>query len=154
VKRKPKVSADALEAMTGHDRRWWMWFVQKRIAACSGPKEKDGHSRMTSYDWVGDVIRELFKSFPKDGPAYDPNMRIAFLTTYVFGVWYTRLHHSKTFDPRRPKKIRQESYKSWHRSLNALFSAFTDESEDPFVFNGKPNYENPFDPKAKNGKFI
>lgn len=151
---KAKPFKDQLEAMTGHDRLWWMWFVQKRIKACSGPKLADGHSRMTSYDWVNDVIGRLFKSFPKDGPAYDPNMRIAYLMTYVFGVWYSRLHHGKTFDPRRPKKLRQQSYQSWHRGVMALIGAFTDESQDPLVFNGKPFYENPFDPKAKNGKFV
>src|SRR5258706_12689996 len=140
--------------MTGHSRRWWIRFVEKRVAACSGPKWKDGHSRMTSYNWVGDVVMELFKSFPKDGPMYDPNMRIAFLMTYVFGTWYTRLHHGKTFDPRRPKKIRQQSYNSWHRSLMMLIGSFTSEDEDPFMFNGIPNYENPFDPKTKNGKFV
>lgn len=152
--KKPKKPKDALEAYTGHDRRWWMAFVQKRIASCMTPKHKDGHSRMTSYNWIADVTVEILKSFPKDGPAYDPNMRLAYLSSLVLATWYSRVHHSKTFDPRRPKKIRQQSYETWRGNVLVLVGSLFSEYDDPFVFNGKPNYENPFDPKAKSGKFV
>src|SRR5204862_5255612 len=45
TKKGPK---DQLEALTGRDRRWWVRFIAKRVAACSGPQGKDGHSRTTS----------------------------------------------------------------------------------------------------------
>jgi hypothetical protein len=153
--RTKKAPKDTLETYTGHDRLWWMRFVQKRIAANSGPRGPNGHSPMLSYDWIGHVVATLFKTaFPKDGPAYDPNMRIAFLLTLVMGTWYSRVQHSKTFDPRRPKKIRRAAYESWRNSVTALLGSLISEHDDPLVFNGKPFYENPFDPKAKDGKYV
>ena len=150
-KKQPK---DTLESYTGHDGVWWLRFVEKSIKKCMGPVQKDGHSRMTSYNWLNAVILELFKSFPKDGPQYDGNMRIAFLTALVLGTWYSRVHHSKSFDPHRPKKIRQQSYASWRYAMLTLISSLIDEERDPRVFNGIPYSENPFDPKTKSGKFV
>lgn len=129
-----------------------MRFVQKRIAARSGPVQKNGHAT-TSLDWVADVTNEITKSFPKDRP-FDGNMRVAYLLAFVMGTWYSRVHHSKCFDPRRPVKIRREAYASWHRGVLALFAAMVNDEHDPVLFNGKPHYENPFDPKAKDGKFV
>jgi hypothetical protein len=154
VTKEKKPPKDALESYTGRDRRWWLRFVQRRIAKCSGPVQSDGHSRMTSYNWLGDVIVELVKTLPKDGPAYDPNMRLAYLTAMVLGTWYSRVHHSKTFDPRRPKKIRRKAYESWRNAVLGLVGSLISEHDDPLVFNGKPYYENPYDPKATSGKFV
>jgi hypothetical protein len=153
VAKKKPTPKDTLSAYTGHDALWWMRFVQKQIARCSGPVQKDGHSRMTSYDWVGRVIGELFKTaFPNEG-RYDPNMRIAYLTAFVLATWFSRVQHSKTFDPRRPKKDRQNAYVGWRTNVAALIDTLIDESRDPRVFNGIPLYENPFDPKTKSGKY-
>ena len=150
-KKQPK---DTLEAYTTHDGTWWLRFVEREIGKCMGPVQKDGHSRMTSYDWLNAVIGELFKTgFPKEG-RYDGNMRIAYLVSFVLGTWYARVHHSKAFDPHRPRKVRQDAYASWRSAVMNLVASLVDESRDPKVFNGIPFYENPFDPKTKSGKFV
>lgn len=150
--RVTKPPKDQLAALTGHDALWWMRFVQKRIGARSGPVQKDGHAR-SSLEWIADVVNEVVRTFPTDKP-FDGNMRAAFVVSYVLGTWYSRVHHSKCFDPRRPKKLRQQVYASWRRGVVSMFESMLNEEHDPRIFNGIPLYENPFDPKAKSGKFV
>ena len=89
---------------------------------------------------------------PKKG-TYDGNMRMASILSYVLALWVLRLIRAKSYDPRRPVRLRQAAY--FHRLgyANALFLAITDESLDPKMFPGQ-RWETPFDPYPTDGYFI
>ena len=101
-----------------------------------------------------DLVRLVRKhGMPKTGPQYDGNMRIACVLSYVLALWVLRLSRAKSYDPRRPVKLRQTAYFSRLGYANALFLAIMDESLDSTLFPGQ-RWETPFDPYPTDGYFV
>ena len=149
----PKRQDDFLKEMTGRSSAWWFAFVQGRIRDrfVPNPKNKD-HDNMANMGWLEDVVRMAVKTMPTEG-TYDENMRAGLVSAYVLSMWYLRLHRAKTMDPNRPINIRQESYRTWLRSVSALMMLPVDQSEDAAYFVGQ-KWDDPFSPDAKDGKFV
>jgi hypothetical protein len=78
---------------------------------------------------------------------------MACILSYVLALWVLRLSRAKSYDPRRPVRLRQGAY--WNRLgyAQALFMAIMDESLDPKLFPGQ-RWETPFDPYPTDGYFV
>lgn len=137
----------------------WCVFIEQAIVRSQTGKKvlvktKDGsgmHSQNTM-SWIAEVISAIVAEFPKKG-MYDPNMRLAARLGTILLVWYTRIHRAKTFDSRRPVKIRKESYESWIANVSYILTALLDDRTDAAVWGNQP-WVNPYLKGAKGGKFV
>mgnify|MGYP001573328310 CR=1 FL=1 len=146
-------SASWIELMTAKDAKWWVAKVQTLIAKHSKPTKNPWHGTTKTGMVIAELTNEVQKTFPRKGPAYDGNMRMASVLSYVLAVFYLRLHRAKSYDPRRPVKARQAAYWSRLHYATALFMAVVDESMDAEMFPGQ-NWESPWDPRTTDGYFV
>lgn len=149
-----KSSGSWIESLTGKDAAWWVSEVQRLITKHSYKTKDPWHKATREEKVVMDLVRLVRKhGMPKTGPSYDGNMRIACILSYVLALWVLRLSRAKSYDPRRPVRLRQGAY--WNRLgyAQALFMAITDESLDPTLFPGQ-NWESPWDPRTTDGFFL
>lgn len=103
---------------------------------------------------VTDLVKLVRKhGMPKKGPQYDGNMRMACVLSYVLALWVLRLIRAKSYDPRRPVRLRQAAHWSRLGYAQALFVAITDESLDVALFPGQ-NWETPFSDHPTDGYFV
>ncbi len=117
-------------------------------------KTKDGegvHSTNT-FNWIVELANEIISEMPKKGN-YDGNMGLSFRMGVILLMWYTRVHRAKTMDPRRPIKVRKESYESWLASQAYLITHLYDDRDDATVWPGQ-EWNQPWGKKAKGGKFV
>ena len=153
VKRKPS-SGSWIEAMTGQDAKWWVAEVQGLITKHSRPTKNPWHGTTKTGMAMAELITLVQKhGMPKKGPAYDGNMRMASILSFILATWYLRLHRAKSYDPRRPVRHRQAAYWSRLGYATALFMAIVDESKDVEMFPGQ-NWESPWDPTTTDGYFV
>ena len=123
VKRKPS-SGSWIEAMTGQDAKWWVAEVQGLITKHSRPTKNPWHGTTKTSMAMAELITLVQKhGMPKKGPAYDGNMRMASILSFILATWYLRLHRAKSYDPRRPVRHRQAAYWSRLGYATALFMA-------------------------------
>ena len=162
VRNRPATTAaprqlDFIGQVTGKERGWWVAFIQGRITARAKRSKDPWHDQSDSQKVMNDVVAEIrrliYDKAKKEKRAFDSNMALAMGTSYVLAVWYLRLHRAKSYDPRRPVKLRQAAY--WHRYAfaRAIFDAIVDESQDPKYFPGQ-RWESPFDPYPTDGYFV
>lgn len=143
-----------IESLTGKDAVWWVSEIQRLITRRSRPTKNPWHGTTQTEKVMADLVKLVQRhGMPKKGPQYDGNMRMACVLSYVLALWYLRLHRAKSYDPRRPIRVRQAAY--FHRLgyANALFLAITDESLDATLFPGQ-RWETPFDPYPTDGYFV
>lgn len=140
-----------LVALTGKDSVHWFRRVQALIVEAHVGKKVKGHHR-NRMNWYVLLGREVLRSFPQGGPAYDPNMRLAATMGLILTVWYARVHRAKLYDPNRPLQLRRDLYANWIESAMVYASVFIDERDDAIMMDQKWN--NPFWPGAKGGKFV
>lgn len=151
--RDKKAPVSWIEALTGKDRAWWVSEVQRLIPKHSRPTKNPWHGTTDTEKVVADLAKLVQRhGMPKKGQAYDGNMRMACLLSYVLALWYLRLHRGKIYDPRRPVKLRQAAHFNRLAYAQALFLAITDESLDPAMFPGQ-RWEMPFGPYLTDGYF-
>ena len=160
VKRRKKSRAKGtkaptswIERVSGMPKTWWVHSVQSLITKHSRPTKNPWHGMTDSSKVVADLVKLVQKrAMPKKGRPYDENMRMAAILSYVLALWYLRLHRAKSYDSRRPVRLRQGAY--WNRMdyCQALFRAMVDESEDQIYFPGQP-WETPFHPYPTDGFF-
>lgn len=143
---------DFLRQMTGRTSAWWMSYLQRSIGrhSLTNPDDKN-HDIADPLGWLHDVTRMIHVTMPREG-RYDPNMRCALVTSYVFALWYFRIHRAKAFDSRRPIALRQDAYLSWLRAVQAFALIPVDGREDSAYFS-QP-WDDPFGPDAKDGAFV
>lgn len=149
-----KKATSWIESLTGKGGIWWVSEVQRLVTKHSRPTKNPWHGTTQTEKVMADLVKLVRKhGMPKKGPQYDGNMRMACILSYVLALWYLRLHRAKSYDPRRPVRLRQAAY--FHRLgyANALFLAITDESRDQTFFPGQ-KWETPFDPYPTDGYFV
>ena len=143
-----------IEDLSGKDRKWWVAKVQTLIKRHSRPTKNPWHGTTDSSLVIRDLAREVGRhAMPKKGPAYDGNMRMAAILSYVLALWFFRIARAKSYDPRRPVKHRKAAYLGQLKFATAMFHAIVDESEDPEFFPGQ-KWESPFDPYPTDGYFV
>ena len=150
-KRLPKPT-DWLSASTGHDARWWVAKIQGFIVKHTKPTKDPWHGRTATRRAMADLMREVERTRPKTG-RYDENMRMASVLSLVLATWYLRVHRAKSYDPRRPVKLRKAAYFNRLGYAAAFFLAIEDESLDQEHFPGQ-KWETPFDPYPTDGYFV
>ena len=149
-----KIPSSWIESFTSKDAAWWVSEIQRLVTKHSCPTKNPWHGTTRTGIVMAELVNLVQKhGMPKKGPAYDGNMRMACILSYVLVLWYLRLHRAKSYDPRRPVRHRQAAY--WGRLgyANALFLAITDESKDAEMFPGQ-NWESPWDPTTTDGYFV
>lgn len=142
-----------IEQTTGLSDHDWVVTIQTLIGKYSSASDDPQHDQTDVKGWMQELTEFVMKSFPVTGPAYDENMRIARVMSYILALWYSRLHLAKVSDPRRPVSIRRDAYKSRQEWLDTLFHAITDIQHDPSYFPGQ-QWEHPFSLESQNGDFI
>lgn len=142
---------DLLFKLTNHDARYWFYEVQHLIETSHVGRKVKGHHRNT-LDWPAKLAKQVEKSFPKDGPAFDGNMRMAVAMGLIMTTWYSRVHHAKAMDPNRPLNLRRQAYASWLNTAGWFNAIWIDERSDSMWMHQKWNH--PFWPGAKGGKFV
>jgi hypothetical protein len=140
-----------LRDLTTYGPTFWFTAVQGFIAAAAYGAVIKGH-RKNREDWGEKLARAVWQTFPKDGPAYDGNMRFALSMGLILLGWYARLHRAKAMDPNRPLDARRQAYTAWLRSAQAAMMLWVDERDDAKKMGQKWN--NPWWPGAKGGKFV
>ena len=151
-KAKQTKPTDWLSTSTGHDGKWWVARVQALITRHSRPTKDPWHSRTMTRSMIADLVREIEKTAPSKG-RFDGNMRMASVLSTVLATWCLRLSRAKSYDPRRPVKLRKLAYFQRLSYAAALFMAIEDESLDQEHFPGQ-NWETPFDPRTTDGYFV
>ena len=152
--KKIKASESWIESLTGKNATWWVSEIQRLITAHSYKTKNPWHKATRKEKVMMGLVKLVRKhGMPRAGPQYDGNMRIACILSYVLALWYLRLHRAKSYDPRRPVRLRRAAY--WNRLgyAQAMFMAITDESLDPTLFPGQ-KWETPFDPYPTDGFFV
>jgi hypothetical protein len=142
---------DLLQKLTGHDATYWFIEVQHLIETSHVGRKVKGHHRNT-LDWPAKLAKQVEESFPKIGPAFDGNMRMAIAMGYIMTYWYARVHHAKAMDPNRPLNLRRDAYRAWLNSAGWFSMIWIDETRDKDLMHQKWNH--PFWPGAKGGKFV
>lgn len=143
---------DWLSASTGHDGKWWVAKIQALITKHSRPTRDPWHGTTKTAHMVADLVREIEKVSPKK-VRYEVNMHMASVLSLALATWYLRVHRAKSYDPRRPVKLRKAAYFQRLGYAAALFLAMEDESQDQEHFPGQ-NWETPFDPCPTDGYFV
>jgi len=149
----PKAAPTFLVHNTGHDDVWWLRRVQRCIGHASTPPPKgDVHGRTDVKTWVAELAMNVERAMPKHG-TYDGNMRMAAVLGHVLCLWYLRVHRSKSYDARRPVKLRRRATAQWLFFTTELMRIALDERPDAKVFPGQ-DWDPPWNPRAINGKFV
>lgn len=156
IRRKKKAKRekpiDWLSASTGYDGKWWVAKVQALIVKHSRPTKDPWHGTTETARMLSDLVREVERTAPKEG-RFDENMRAASVLSLALATWYLRVHRAKSYDPRRPVKLRKAAYFNRLGYATALFLAMEDESLDQEHFPGQ-RWETPFDPYPTDGYFV
>lgn len=155
-----KLTHDVLQRMTGRSRAYWFRRVQGLIAKHTTPGvhrfryrgKVSVHGETDEAAWMAALVAEVRRHAPKSG-RYDGNMWIAAVVGLILSHWFIRIQRAKTMDPRRPKHFRRRAYASWVRFNGELLRVVFDESEDPRLLPGQ-RWENPYDPRSKDGRFV
>ena len=145
--------SDWLAAITGHDGRWWVARVQSFVTKHARPTRDPKHKTAEPEKIIADLTREIMKAAKKTNRVGDGNMLAACALSLILATWYLRLSRAKSYDPRRPVRLRKAAYFSRLNYAAALFLAMEDESFDQGHFPGQ-NWETPFDPRTTDGYFI
>ena len=151
-KAKQTKPTDWLSASTGHDGKWWVAKVQTLIVKHSRSTRDPWHGTTRTARVIADLVREIERAAPKK-VRYEVNMHMAMVLSLVLATWYLRVHRAKSYDPRRPVKLRQGAYFNRLGYATALFLATEDESLDQEHFPGQ-RWETPFDPYPTDGYFV
>ena len=106
--------------ISGKTRKWWVVEIQRLVSKHSKPTKDPWHGRTETLRAIVDLATTVQKTFPKKG-SFDGNMRMAAILSYVLALWYNRLHRAKSYDPRRPVKVRQVAYENRLGWANAMF---------------------------------
>ena len=138
-------------AVTGKDRKYWVALVQKLIAKHSRPTKDPWHGVTATAKVIEALVKEIVKTYPKQ-ERFDENMRMAAVLSYILATWYARVHRAKSYDPRRPVRLRKDAFMSRQRWAVAMFQTVIDESEDAEMFPGQ-KWETPWDPNPTDGFF-
>lgn len=117
----------------------------------SATKTAEAHDIADPQRFVDLVTREVVATMPSEG-SYDGNMRVAVVTSYVLALWYFRLHRAKCWHPDRPLEARRGAYQQWLTTAQAFALLPVDERDD-YTFMPQ-EWDNPFLPGARSGKFV
>lgn len=149
---------DWLETRTGLCALDWVGIVQRAIREASGPArvagKYKGHSMTDVDQWIAKVTRRVIREAGiKRHKDRDENMGLAAVLGMVLVAWYVRLHRAKAFDPNRPVELRKKALAQVNVYVGELVRVCFKDSMDPFAFPGQ-EFENPYVPNARDGKFI
>jgi len=141
-----------IKRVSGKPRLFWVAVVQGLIKAYSKPTKDPWHGSCDPDEVVKGIVFAIRRyAFPKKA-RFDGNMRMAAVLSYVFTLWYCRVHRAKAYDPRRPVRHRKDAYFTRLDYMHAMFDAMEDESLDSIHFTQK--WESPFDPFPTDGYFV
>lgn len=143
-----------LKSRTGKDFRWWNLFVGNAIARHARKTKKSVHDEVDVPDWMGDFTEELDRRVSRLLPSnkYDNNMAFAASASYVLMRWFVRLARAKSYDPRRPVKVRRKMMGRLTEYCREVVGFMVDESGDADNY-PKQEWDPPFAPGAKDGKY-
>lgn len=155
---KKKAPIDYLDSRTGESTPVWILAVQRAIKDASTPPRTrgkyKGHSSTKVLKWIysiaGQVMTRARIAQRKDR---DENMGMAATLGMILCVWYVRIHRAKAMDPRRPIKLRRAALLQANEYVAELARVLHDDTWDPLVFPTQ-EWENPWHPKARDGKFV
>lgn len=148
-----------LKARTGKDDKYWLNRIGVLIGKYSRPgKVSDGtggiHDETDLGKWVADLSKEVESRIEKtvDMSHTDGNLAFAAVMGYLLVKWYVRIARAKSYDPRRRVKDRQKALKFMSYYCQELVGIMTDQSRDAEFFPSQL-WDDPFSPKAKDGKY-
>ena len=158
AEKKKAAPYDFLEGRTGDAVLIWIYEMQQAIARASGPArirgKYKGHSMTNPRKWIRDISERVIRTAGilknKDR---DENMGMASVLGIVLVAWYVRIQRAKAMDPRRPIKNRKAALLAVQSYVLEVNRAMFVESFDPILF-PEQEWENPWDPKARDGKFV
>lgn len=152
-----------LKGWTGEGARWWMDWVEKRVASCIKefyPKDhpSGGMGVMdTEKCWTAELAREvqdrIWGSWGKRNVGWgDGNLAVSIVLSLILVLWTARVGRAKTFDPDRyGKKAQRFMYaKAILPYYQVILEALTDESRDHLFF-PEQRWASPFVPLRKQG---
>ena len=142
--KKPKTW---LQTQTGKTDRWWLKRVGDLIAANSNHVTRVSDVAAWSKLLVEEVVERT-----EVPPGSDGNMLHASVLGYLLTKWFVRLVRAKSYDPRRPVKVRRLMMRRLAGYCQEVTGFMVDESEDCVHF-PKQKWDPPFAPGAKDGRF-
>lgn len=150
---------DWLEWITGKDNSYWMSRVQTLIKVNSTEADETGHGDTDIHAVLSQLVDEISTIIPEANPRlgmelFDGNMWAFSVLSQVTTLWYSRVHFAKTYDPNRPVGNATKVYKDKYIPyVLGIQLTLMDQSRDSTYF-PEQEWQNPFVPKPKSGKFL
>jgi hypothetical protein len=145
-----------LERATGKTILLWINRLQKEIGRASGPVRTHGkykgHSDTDNVLWGIRMVKTVASSLRKN-KGKDENMGLAAALGMILVAWYVRVQRAKAMDPKRPVELRKKALERGAAYVAEINKVMHDDSIDPIVWPGQ-EWENPFHPKARDGRFV
>lgn len=151
-----RLKDQSLISLTGADSVYWVGQVQDLIRVYFEAEPDNPHPYCDVTEWMGQLTQEIAErveaTMTARGQPYEENMTNAYVLSLVLSIWFVRLQHAKSRDPRRPVALRQIGAERAAQAIATYTEGFVDESLDTTYFT-QP-WDLPFSPDAINGDFV
>lgn len=161
LRRSPPPQTDAsltaadrmLLDVTGKDSVYWVGWIQDYIVKWFEQEPDNPHPRCYPERWISDLAVAVVRCAEAREVHGDENMGAAYVVSLILATWWSRLAHTKAYDPRRPIHLRRQALTIHAYGQSTLVAAILDERHDPEMFK-LPHWDNPYDPEATDGDFV
>ncbi len=143
-----------LKSETGYGSVYWLDYVGQRIKKHSKPVKGSVHDTTDPEKWLKDLVHYFWGIMKtKDWQVRDENLACAATLSMILCLWFSRCARAKSYDKRRPIKLRKKAQERLITYWKAMLECFVDESRDPLMFPSQ-EWESPYDPNATNGTYV
>lgn len=144
---------------TGEGKKFWLnWIGEKIGKYATGPKVKikgNVHDTMKKgWRWLQDLSKEVWdRTVTRLPDGMDENILCARITGLILTLWTCRIIRAKSYDPRRPAKVRRTMMDRFVDTGRFLIECVADESLDHAYFPSQ-EWDPPFPDSAKDGTYV